>query len=169
MSGTAPDTDGTNGTATAAAPVHELTAKERRAAREEARRQVVAAEKARLQAAALAKDGKAPPATASAPAAPVAPVEPLPPDAVLVGWVAVFLRGVLYPVLSLGARLFRGSLDLRRYDEARAKAEAAAWVPLLKEYGWLRGVVKWTTVPAQVVATVRDLFNKAKPAEEAKP
>jgi hypothetical protein len=160
VSDATPETPGTNGGTV------ELTPKEKRALREQARREVLTAEKERIAKERAAKDAPATPSGAPTPA----PAPDIPADAVLVSWAAAFLRGVLYPAISLGVRVLRvGRLDLALYTDARAKDEAAAWVPLLREYDTLRGVVKWMTVPARVVATVRDLFRSRESKPDAAP
>lgn len=162
MTDPTPDTAGTNGAAA------ELSAKDKRKLREQARREAEAAFKAAEVERLKAERGitAAPAKPAPAPAVQPAPAPDVPADAVLASWAAVFLRGVLYPVISLGARLFGGRLDLDRYTVTRAEADASAWVPLLREYSTLRALVKWTTVPARVVATARELFKRD---EEARP
>ncbi len=84
-------------------PAVELTPKDKKALREEARRAFKAAEVARI----AAKTAPAPaPAGATTPAAAPAPLDPARTDAQRTADAAVFLRGVLFPLLGLGAFLF---------------------------------------------------------------
>lgn len=136
--------------------VPELTAKEKRALREEARREFKASEKARIAATSTAGK-KAAPAEGAAPAA---AAEPEYSDAQLREATAHFLRGVLFPLLSVLVLPFGYRLDLAALSDAHARDDAAAWLPMLRLYGWLRAVVTWTAVPARLVARVRELARK---------
>lgn len=138
-----------------------LTPAEKRALREKARREFQATERERLAVTAAEKAGAPAAKPKATPGVDALPSDIPPPD-VLVGWVAVFLRGVVYPVLSLAAHLppMRGRLDLARYTPAMARDEAAAWLPLVQEYATFRAVVRWTTIPARLLENVHDLFTR---------
>lgn len=143
-----------------------LSAKDVKAIREAARREVKAEEKARIEAELREKTGGAakPAAPAAAPgaaAAPAAAPERKPEDSARD--CAVFLRGVLFPLLALVARPFGYRLDLAAFTEAQAAEDAKAWVPLLRLYPTLDRVVAWVSAPARVVARVREL---ARPREK---
>jgi hypothetical protein len=165
------DTHGTNGAAVPT-PAPELalpepSAKEKRRIREEARREFKAKELARIEAASTKTKGA--PAEKTATEAPAKPLEPEFTDAQLRENAALFLRGVLFPVLSVLARPFGYRLDLASFSEAQAREDGAAWVPVLRLYGWLRTVVSWTAIPARLTARVRDLARKREAAKEATP
>jgi hypothetical protein len=160
------------GTPAAAAPAAkppavELTAKEQRALREEARREArakfKAAEVERLTDAEAKKRGV--PAPSSAPAAAPSPAgEPLDPnrtDGDRRADAAVFLRGVVWPLLSLGSLLL--GFDLGELTEAMAKEDAASWVPLARRYRWLDLLFTWAGAPARLIARVKELKRKREP------
>lgn len=164
---TAPRTNGAaSPAAPAAAPPVELTAKEQRRVREEARREALAkfkaAEVERLTAAEAKKRGTPAPSQSAAGTAPAAaPAEPLDPtrtDADRRADAAVFLRGVVWPVASLGAWLF--GYDLAELTEAMAKDDAGSWVPLARRYRWLDLLFTWAGAPARLIARVKELKRK---------
>lgn len=66
---------------------------------------------------------------------------------------AVFLSGVIWPVLSLVSRIF--GWDLSPLDAAEAAEDAAAWVPAARRYRWLDIAATWAAAPARLVARVR--------------
>jgi hypothetical protein len=148
-------------------PAVVLTPKQRRAAREVARREVIAAERARIEA---ERAGSSPapapePEPTSAPDAP-APLAPPAPavelgqrsDADREGEAAVFLAGVLFPTLAFLASWFTPwRLDLERFTEAHAREDAKAWVPLMRRYVWLDRAVAFTTAPARIIRRLREL------------
>lgn len=159
-----------NGATPPAAPAAEveLTAKELRALREEARREAKgkfkAAEVERLTTAEAKKRGV--PAPTSAPGAvqpsPAAePIDPTRTDGDRRADAAVFLRGVVWPVASLGAWLF--GYDLAELTEAMAKDDAASWVPLARRYRWLDLLFTWAGAPARLIARVKELKRKREP------
>lgn len=137
----------------------ELTPKDKKRLREEVRREFKAAERERMEKAAASKTGAAPSEKSAAPAASSAP-EPEFTDPQLRENAAHFLRGVLFPFLALLALPFGYRLDLKKLTEAQARDDAAAWVPVLRLYGWLRAVVTWTAVPARLFARLRELAVK---------
>jgi hypothetical protein len=145
----------------AAPGLPELSPKDKKRVREEARREFKAAELERLGKAAEKKTALAAPSAASA----AAPVEPTYTDAQLREAAAVFLRGVLFPVLSVLVLPFGFRLELEKFTEPASRDDAAAWVPVLRLYGWLRTVVVWASVPARLVARVRELkVRRERPA-----
>lgn len=157
MSDTTPDTaNGTAAPAPAAPP--ELTAKEKRALREQVRRDFKAKEAERLGVEAAKK----------APAKEAEPEkqDPARTDAERAADAAVFLRGVVWPLTALGAWLF--GYDLGELTEAMAREDAAAWVPLARRYRWLDLLVTWASAPARLIRRVRDLARKRAAPEPPK-
>lgn len=145
-------------------PPVELTAEAKKKLREQARREAEAKFKAteveRLMA---AKTGAAPPPKV-APGAPAAePVDPNRTDAMRAADAAVFLRGVLWPVLSVLA-LFT-PWELAELTEAMSKEDGAAWVPVARRYRWVDLLITWAGVPARLVARVRSLAVRRKPKQ----
>jgi hypothetical protein len=152
-----------------AAPVKppELRAEEKRALREQARREFRAAERERLEAAAKPAAPAAGKATATPGAAP-APADPDRTDAQRAADAAVFLRGFLLPVLSLLAYPFGWRLRVESFTAEQAREDAAAWVPVARRYRWVDLVITWAGVPARLVARVRELAERRAP-KESKP
>jgi len=144
----------------------EPTPAEKRALREQARREFRAAERARLEAEAKAKAGPAP-GEAKAPAA-AADAGPARTDADRVADTAHFLRGVFMPVLSVLALPFGYRLRLADFTAEKATDDAAAWLPIVRRYRWLDLVVTWAALPSRIVARVRELAER-RPPLEAKP
>jgi hypothetical protein len=143
----------------------ELTAKEKRAARERARRAVEAEERERIKAARAEKE--AAPASAPAAATPAAPAAPTRTDEDRARDAAAFLRGVVFPVLALFAPLFGHRLELAAFSETAAAEDARSWVPLCVRYRWLDLLVSWATMPARLVARVRELARPKEPSGPA--
>jgi len=143
-----------------------LSRKEERAAREAARRLVVAKEAARIEADRAAKAAGTPGGTPAAAAAP-GPVAPLRTDADRARDAAAFLRAVLMPMVALLALPFGYRLDLAAFTDAQAAEDARAWVPLLAKYGWLDRLCTWAGAPARIVARVRELARKREPEAPA--
>lgn len=147
----------------------ELSPKEKRALREQARREFKAAERARL-AAERAPEDAGTPASAPAPVAAAAAAPPAPPertDADRARDAALFLRGVLFPLLSILAGVVGYQLTLDKFTEAQAADDAKAWVPILGRYAWLDRLVAAVTLPARTVARVRELARKKEPEAPA--
>lgn len=140
-----------------AAPAVELTLKEKRALREQARREFKASKRAEL----AAQDGAkaAPPAGGAAPAT----AAPQRTDDERTRDAAVFLRGVLFPLLSVVALLIGYRLD--PLSETAAAEDATAWVPILRRYGWADSLVTWVGAPARLVARLRQLAHRKEPKE----
>ena len=147
---------------TATAPTGaELTAREKKAARERARR---AFQKSlREQAAAAAAPTNAAPAGAES-APPTGDAPPAPSSARgdddRARDLAVFLRGVVYPILAVVALFTPWRLDLSQFTDADAAEEARAWVPLARRYAWLDNVCTWASAPARMVQTVRRIARR---------
>jgi hypothetical protein len=138
----------------------ELTDAEKRALREQARRAFIAEQKARLAKTASAaspakKKGAEPAAIADEPVTPGRSDEDRARDA------AMFLRGVLWPVLALGAVLFGYRLEPLS-DEA-ALEDGKSWVPVARRYRWFDVLITWASAPARVVARVKELARKEPP------
>lgn len=148
---------------------NKLTPAEKRALREQARREFKAQEAARFAAAKAGTDGGTPAAAAGGPAA--APGTPPDPstrtDADRARDAAVALRGVLMPVAGLFAGFFGYDLVLEEFTEKQAGEDARAWVPILARYRWLDVAVTWMSAPARLVARVRELARKRPPASSA--
>lgn len=150
-----------------------LSPKEKRALREQARRAVLAEEKARI-AAARAPERAATPA-APVPAASSGSEPPAPPptttertDDDRVKDAAAMLSGVLFPLLSLCALPFGYHLALDEFTDAKALEDAKSWVPLLRRYRWLDLACTWVGMPARLIRRVRELARprSAPPAEK---
>lgn len=151
--------------------VPELTAKEKRALREEARREFKASEKARIAATSTAGKKAAPaegaaPSAAASPAAPPL-VAPDRTDAERAKDAAVFLRGVVWPFLALVAGLFGFHLDA--LTEPAAAEDGRAWVPLARRYRVIDALFTWGSAPARLVARVRELGSRRPKPPEVKP
>ncbi len=138
----------------------ELTPKDKRALREQARREFKAAELERLAAASPVKGQAEPP-----PSQADAPADSTRTDAQRAADAAVFLRGFLMPLLSLLAYPFGWSLDLAKFTEAQAKEDGAAWVPVARRYRWVDVLITWAGVPARITARVRELAQRRPPKE----
>lgn len=156
------------GTPPSSAKPVELTPKEQRALREEARREARSkfkeAEVERLTAAEAKKRGVPAPssAPAAAPSAPAAePLDPTRTDADRRSDAASFLRGVVWPLLTLGSWIF--GYDLGELTEKMAAEDAASWVPLARRYRWLDLAFTWTGAPARLIARVKELKRKREP------
>lgn len=144
--------------ATRAPELPELSAADKKALREQARREFRAAERERLEAQAA---GKAPPpkagATAPAPAD-ADQVDPTRTDAQRAADAAAFLRGVVWPIAGLAAWLF--GYDLGELTEAMAREDAASWVPLARRYRLVDLAITWAGAPARLIARVKALKTK---------
>lgn len=141
------------------APAANLTPRERRAIREQERKAFRAQVRAELAAKTGAKDAKGPPAPKAA--APEAPAEPERTDAARAADAAAFLRGVVWPVVSLFAGLL--GYRLAELTEGEAADDAAAWVPLCRRYRWLDVTVTVAAMPARLIGRVRTKASR-KPA-----
>lgn len=150
-------------TAPAPAPVApklpELTGAEKKALREQARREVKAAEKARLEAEAEKKAAPAPATKAAALAAPLQ-LEADRTDTQRVADAANFLRGVLMPIIGVLAFPFGYRLRLADFSPEKAREDATAWVPVVRRYRWIDLVITWAGVPARIVSRVRELAER---------
>jgi hypothetical protein len=146
-----------------------LSPADKKALREQARREFRTAERERLEAEAAAKAGGAPkPAAATSTPAPGTPAaaaapERKPDDSTRD--CAVFLRGVLMPLVALLARPFGFTLDLAAFTEAKAAEDAKAWLPLLRLYPAVDRAIAWVSAPARLVARVRELAKPREPKE----
>lgn len=148
-----------NEAAPSSAPVAvvELTPKEKRAAREAARRAVIQAERERIEAARAATAPADAPTRAAAPTAQLDQPKPRDDDERAAD-AAIFLRGVLFPLLAVLATVFSGfRLDLEKFTAKQAEDDARAWVPVLRRYRSLDVLVTWVGVPARLVSRVREL------------
>ena len=141
--------------AAAPAPAVELTPADKKRVREEARREFKARELARI---AAKSAPAAAPAGAPAPAAASTPADPTRTDAQRAADAAVFLRGVLWPFLGVGAYL--AGYTLREFTVAMSVEDAASWVPLARRYRWVDLLITWAGAPARVLARVRELAQK---------
>jgi hypothetical protein len=152
-------------------PTAGLSPKERRAARERARREVQAAERARIAAARAPEGPITPPGTPEASTAaveaPRAPGALVRTDEERARDAAIALRGVLLPAVALLASLFGYRLALEDFTEAKAAEDARAWVPILARYRWLDVAVTWASAPARLLARVRELARKVEPKPAA--
>jgi hypothetical protein len=146
------------------------SAKERKAARERARRaaiaKVEAEEAARLEAEERAKRAASPDAVApqeqeSLPAAP-APVTPERSDGEREREAAHFLAGVLFPVLAYVCPWFFAgwTLDLEGFTAAQASADATTWPGLMRAHPWLDRLVRWASPVAAIVARARAIARR---------
>jgi hypothetical protein len=143
-----------------------LAPKDLKAIREQARREVRAAEKERLEAEAAAKSGAPkPPAATSTPGTPAAAAAPERKPEDSTRDCAVFLRGVLMPIVALVARWAGYTLDLAAFTEAKAAEDAKAWLPLLRLYPAVDRAIAWVSAPARLVARVRELAKPREPKE----
>jgi hypothetical protein len=158
----------TPGTVPAAVPPFKLKPDEVRALREQARREVLAEEKDRIAKDRAAK-GKAPAPAAKAepPAgAPSTPAEldPARTDAHRAADAAMFLRGVLWPVV--GGVAWLVGWDVDPYTAAMAAEDSTAWVPLARRYRVVDLVITWAGVPARLMARIKELAHR-RPASQA--
>jgi hypothetical protein len=154
-------------TATPAAEAPQLDARARKAARERERRRMAKEQRERLRETAPAEPAASAPA--AAPAALDAPAGRTDDDRARD--LAVFLRGVIYPVLAVVAMFTPWRLDLAAFKDADAEEEARAWVPLARRYGWLDSLCTWASAPARMVGTVRRISRRkdgAPPGEVVK-
>lgn len=157
MSEPVPDTVPANGATATPAPAPELSPKEKRALREKARREFRASERERLAAEAAAA-APAPEKETTA--------DPSRTDGQRASDAAVFLRGVLFPFLSLLAYPFGYRLKLADFTEAKAREDAACWVPVARRYRFIDLLILWAGVPARIVARVRELVERREPKPE---
>lgn len=168
MSGAAPE-------AAQAAPPVKLSPKQRKALREQARRDALRAERERIEAKrasdradtrAAAPEAAPPPAPAAVAAPPPPSADPSRTDEDRARDAGMFLRGVVMPLASFVAGFFGHRLELAAYTEAQALEDGKSWVPLMCRYPWLDSLVTWASAPARFIARVRGLA-KPKPTEPA--
>lgn len=140
---------------TAEAPAVELSAKERRALREKARREFHAAQRAELEAKAGGK-AKATTEPAKAP-------EPERTDEHRAEDAAAFLSGVVWPIVGLLWRLFGWQLDKLTATEA---AEAGhGFVVFLRRWRALDLVTQWAGAPARLARLIATKTKRREPAQ----